>query len=287
MRDPIALKTHYPAGPTLLDKAFDVVFTHEKGPGTSPLKHREVENSVKGLIVPHGALPIVGPAAAWGYKAIAEEGPTNPVYILVGQAQTSTQTGITTETFLMPYGEVRVDQHLARALIDKGNIALNNEVHTQESIIEVQLPYLQFAQRSKMESVKILPLLVNHETNFSELAVDIKEVLLDQNKQAVFIFITNLTTYGREFKYVPFSSNVPEQIAELDKKVIDTLTAYDKSAFDVVVEDSMIPLSGHAALKLFFSLFTEPQLTLEQYYLSGDLNGNYSNTVSYGTFVIR
>ena len=41
MRQPIANKSHYANGITLLDKQFDEFFHHEKGPGALPASRLE------------------------------------------------------------------------------------------------------------------------------------------------------------------------------------------------------------------------------------------------------
>ncbi|MCA9477618.1 MAG: AmmeMemoRadiSam system protein B [Nanoarchaeota archaeon] len=287
MRQPIANKSHYANGITLLDKQFDDLFHHEKGPGALPASKLENNTDLKGIIVPHAPLPLCGPCASWAYKALAEMPEKPDVYFLIGQAQHSTGAGATMETHQTPYGEARVDQTLLRAIVEKGHLALNDKLHQEESVIEVQLPFLQFINKSRMEGIKIIPLLLNTDSEINELAVDIKETLLEQNKKAAFIFITNFTSYGRDFKYVPFTDNIQEQIVDLDKKLFGALTTNDKDTFFEIVKENVIPISGYAALQMYFKLFGDRPIELEQYYLSGDLNNTYTASVSYAALVIR
>jgi AmmeMemoRadiSam system protein B len=100
------------------------------------------------------------------------------------------------ESWETPYGLVRVDQALARALISKGTISENNELFDNDEQIESQLPFLQFVFKSNKEALKILPILVSHDVQMKKLAVDIKEVLLELGKKAVVIIPTNFTYYG-------------------------------------------------------------------------------------------
>lgn len=285
MREPIANKTHYPNGVTLLDNTFHELFSeHPKGPGSLPLKHES--NTLKGVIVPHGSYQLAGPAMAWAYQALASSAVNDKLFFIIGQSQFSTGQGVTGETFLTPYGEVRADQHIIRELVAKGSIPYNDDIHLQENLIEVQLPFLQFISSAK-EKIKIVPLLVNHETDMKTLALDIKETLVDQGKEATFIFVTNFTSYGRNFSYVPFTENIPDNIAAFDKKVLDAICAYDQEQFVQALEETLIPLSGQAPLELFFQLFHDPKISLEQYYLSGDINDNYTTTVSYASLRIE
>ena len=138
-----------------------------------------------------------------------------------------------------------------------------------------------------MEKVKIVPLLINEEINCKELSVDIKEILMEQNKKAVFIFVTNLTSYGRNFHFVPFTEEIPENIAKIDKLLIDAIKKHDEDEFFEAIRESMAPISGYYAMKLFFPLITAVKTTLEQNYLSGDMNGDYKHCVSYASFVVR
>lgn len=285
MRDPVANKTHYPNGSTLLDKSFETIFTHDKGPGALPTLLGE--KKTKAIIVPHAPYTLAGPAMAWGYKALAEGTTNNKLFIIIAQAQHSTESGVTAETFTTPYGEVRTDQHLVRELVNKGNISYNEGLHQKESLIEIQLPFLQFIYKKHYEQIKIVPLFVNPDTNISALSIDIKETLLEQNKEATFIFVSNMTSYGREFKYVPYTENIPENITKNDTKVLQAIKNYDKKLFNTILEDTLIPVSSRSALDLYFHYFTNPKVYLESYYLSGDINKDYKTTVSYATLVVK
>lgn len=293
MRQAIANKTHYANGITLLDRQFEELFNHDKGPGALPVKQRsgdsvqENKESVSALIVPHAPYPLAGPSMAWAYKALAEQQQESKLFIIFAQAQHSTLAGSTMETFVTPYGEVRVDQTFLRELVAKGNLEINDQAHEKESVIEIQLPFLQYIHKNEAEKVKIVPIIVNTQTNIEELSVDIKETLLEQNKTATYIFVTNMTSYGRNFHYVPFTEHVAKNLGELDKQIIDSIVAFDKQQFLNVLQETMAPLSGFSALEMFFHITNPKKILLEQYYLSGDINQNYLNTIGYASFVVK
>lgn len=288
MRNPIANKTHYPNGITLLDKKFEELFEGPRGPGSLPLKKPfEETDSVKAVIVPHAPYDLAGPAMAWGYKSLAEEGINSNLYIIFAQGQNSQEAGTTMQTFQTPYGEVRTDQTFIRSLMEKGHLKANDKIHEEETTIEIQLPFLQYINKFSMEKVKIVPIIVNSQTEFSELAVDIKETLVEQGKEASFIFVSNLTSYGRNFKYVPFTEQIPENIAHVDKQFIQAIKETDKEKFELALKDTLAPISGYYALLMFFALCKGDKVVLEQNYLSGDINKNYLTTVSYAGFVVR
>ncbi|MFP4195186.1 MAG: AmmeMemoRadiSam system protein B [Candidatus Woesearchaeota archaeon] len=293
MRQPIANKTHYPNGITLLDKKFEELFNHEKGPGALPMKQssglsksKASSGEIKAVITPHASYDLAGPCMAWSYGALAENERPD-IYIIVGQAQKGTGEGLSMETFQTPYGEVRVDQEFARALLEKKHIKQDDRLHRNESLIEVQLPFLQYINKPRIEKVKILPLLLRPESDVQELAVDIKETLLDQEKTAKFIFVTNMTSYGRNFHFVPFTEEVQDNISKIDNKLFQPLKNYDEDQFFEQAKEMMVPISGYGGLRLFFKLFQPQVIDLEQYYLSGEINGDFATTVSFASLVLR
>jgi len=287
MREPIANRTHYPNGPTLLDRAMEEIFESVKGPGAMPERRKERgTRRVKGIIVPHASIKLAGPCAAWGYKQLQEKGERCERYIIIAQGQKTLEAGTTFETFKMPYGEVRTDQDFVRELVKKGNIAVNDRLHMEENIIEVQLPFIQNMHRNELEKIKIVPIIVNNDTNFKELSVDIKETLMEQDKMANIIFVTNLAPFGRAFHFVPFTEEVTKNIAAIDKQLIDNIISFNEEGFFEAVHRTMVPLSGYTAMKMMFTLMNPKKITLEQNYLSGDINNDYKNMVSYASFVI-
>ena len=287
MRTPIASKTYYEESEQLLSKQINDLFVENpKGPGALPATRLDPDGETdQGIIVPHAPYKFAGPCMSWAYKALAENKQDSDLYIIV--AQSPHGEGTSTETFVTPMGQIRPDQDFIKALIDKGHMQVNEEAHAKEALIELQLPFLQFIRGIHKDQIKIVPLLVGSETSMNELSVDIKETLVDQGKKATFIFISNLTSYGRDFHYVPFTEHIPENIAKVDKVFIDAIKAGEKSVFEETAKETTMYPSGYFALELYFAFFNKPEIFLEQNYLSGDINDNYNNTVSYASFVIK
>lgn len=288
MRQPIGRDTYYASTEPALRKQLEELYLHQRGPGAQPTRQESKSSqAIQGVIVPHGPYHLAGPCMAWSYKALAEHKKEDKLYIIIAQAQHSTQAGTCLETFKMPFGEVRVDQDFVKALVFKESIALNQQVHNSEEVIEIQLPFLQDIHGIYREQIKIVPLLVNGETDLKTLSLDIKETLLEQHKEAQYIFVSNFTSYGREFRYVPFTEHVVENIGVLDKAFFDALAQHDKEAFDEPITQHLVPLSGLFPLQLSFFLLQPRDVDLEQNYLSADMNGNFTNMISYASIVFR
>jgi AmmeMemoRadiSam system protein B len=282
MRKAAVMGTFYEKGETTLLQQLQECFEGERGPGALPpeLQKNRKAPLPKAILVPHAGYKYSGACAAWAYKTLGEA-PIADVYIILAPSHHSTESGLTQEPFETPLGIVRVDQDLARRLLEKGTIKENPIVHEQEHSIEVQLPFLQFINKGAIEKLKILPILVGHDLDITTLAIDMKEILLDTGKKAVFIVSTDLTHYGRNYHYLPFTADVQENISLLDKGALDIIKKGDGEGFLAYIEEHMMTLCGSYAVAFLLKLIKANKVNLEQYYTSTAVTGDQKNSVSY------
>jgi len=277
----------YEKATSLLDAQITECFTGERGPGALPSSI--TNKKVTAIIAPHAGYSYSGQAAAWSYKAIAEQGMSD-LYIIIAPNHSSKYSGITTETFEMPYGLIRVDQHFARELVQKGNIEVNDAIHEDEHSIEVQLPFLQFIFKKQVEKIKILPILIGADYSreqLKQLALDIKEVAMDMSKNITLIISSDFTHFGRNYNYIPFGDHVKENIYKLDEAAINLIKEFKADDFLDFVEKEMMTICGASSIYLLLSYLKTGKANLEQYYTSADLTPetNYKNSVSYASIV--
>lgn len=282
VRQPQFAGSFYEKGFNELDKQIQACFTHEKGPGDLPLNKRA--KKLKAVIAPHAGYIYSGPCAAWSYKEIAEaEFPD--VYIIIGPNHFGNGNFISVDMWKTPFGEIRVDKELAKSLLKNNEqLVINEDALIKEHSIEVQLPFLQFATKDKMHSLKILPIIVDHELDYKKLALDLKEALLETGRKAVYIVSTDFTHYGRNYHYLPFSQDIQKNIYELDRKVIDFIEKMDAEGFLEFNYDQLTTICGQAAIALAIKAVKAQKVSLEQYYTSADItDGDYKNSVSYAS----
>jgi len=154
MRKAIVAGTFYEKAKTLLDEQIQDCFLKEKGPGALPIKNIDsVNKHTLAVISPHAGYIYSGMSAAWSFKSIAEQ-EMSDLYIIIGPNHRSFESGLTSETFDLPYGFVRVDQHFARELVAKGTIKENKNIHIFEHSIEVQIPFLQFIFKKILKNLR-------------------------------------------------------------------------------------------------------------------------------------
>jgi len=277
----------YEKAVSLLDVQIKKCFEGERGPGALP--STITNKKIKAVIVPHAGYSYSGQAAAWSYKAIAEQGMSD-VYIIIAPSHSSSETALTNETFETPYGMVRVDQHFARELVQKGNIKDDNSIHENEHSIEVQLPFLQFVFKKNKEKIKILPILIGTNATreqLKQLAMDIKEVAMDMSKNVTFIISSDFTHYGRDYNYIPFGDHRKENIYKMDEAAINLIKEFKPEEFLDLVEKELMTICGASPIYLLLNYLKTGKANLEQYYTSADLTPetNYRNSVSYASIV--
>lgn len=192
-RKPIACPEYYPNTFEKLDRAIRESFEHKKGPGTLQASRRNVKNNL--FLVPAESISKAGPCTAWGYMEIAEaKFPTT--YIILG---TNHHSDIKYSTYLFanwetPLGPVKVNEELGKKLQEEFPQLINEHTsHEKEHSVEIQLPWLQFAARDKLQELSFIPLTINTK-DFKEIK-NFAEIL---NKFAEENNITIITSYNVE-----------------------------------------------------------------------------------------
>ncbi len=279
----------YQRARSLLDRQITECFEGEKGPGALPSTNLKSNTKVKAVIVPHAGYAYSGQAAAWSYKHLAEQGMSD-LYIIIGPSHGSSKSALTTQTFDMPYGYVRVDQHFARELMKKGNITEDDSIHDDEHSVEVQIPFLQFIFKKEAEKLKILPILVGQDISrdkLKKLALDIQEVAMDMNKNVTLIISSDFTHYGPAYKYMPFESHRKENVYKMDEAAINLIKEFKSEEFLDLINKELMTICGALPIYLLLNYFKSGKVMLEQYYTSADLDtkSDYRNSVSYASII--
>lgn len=282
MREDTLAGMYYKNAPTLLNQELEKAFESQKGPGSMPGQSRE-EDGLQGIIVPRFKYEIAAPCSAWGYKALQER-TTSDVYIIVSQSNEDV-TYVTDEPFKTPYGIVRVDQNLNRTLTKRDDVEKNDAAFDEDEHVRSQLPLLQFS--TAKEGLKILPIQISSKTNLKELSVDIKEALMDQDKKASVITPTNITKYGADHTYIPFSQKPVKQVEELDRGFIKRLKQGNPRKVLEYYEDHSMNTENIIGL-LFTLIHTKPEeVLLEQYYGTNEFTKDDRNFITFASMILK
>jgi AmmeMemoRadiSam system protein B len=288
IRKPVVAGMFYEEDPEALVDQIINCFKSNFGPTVLPVMRKD--KLVRGIIAPHAGYQFSGPCQAFAYKELAEsEKPET--YVIIGTSHQGFDTAaLTMDDFETPLGIVKVDSEFAEQLIEKGVAFDEKYYHIREHSIEVQLPFLQFANEERQEDIKIVPIVAGQLTDYRKLGNSIAEVAKQLNRKITLIASSDFTHYGVSYGYVPFTVNVKENLKKLDFSAIKHIEKLDSEAFLIEVDQKEMTVCGARAIAAVIEACKATGATkakLLQYYTSGDITKDYQNAVGYASILIE
>jgi AmmeMemoRadiSam system protein B len=264
----------YPADRKALEKQLDAFL--DKAP------HSVEGKRIVAMISPHAGYVYSGEVAAWGYKNLLGV-PFRRIMIMAPSHYVSF-TGVSIPDvgyYETPLGRVRVDRDSCEALLKEPLFQSIREAHLREHAVEIQLPFLQ----RTLGDFDLIPLVVGRlDTMHYERLT--RQLVGLSGPDTLIIASSDFTHFGPRFGYVPFKENLRENISRLDHGAIDLILQRDLDGFLAYREDTQATICGFRPIGLLLKLLSPSlQGRLLQYRLSGDLTGDYLNSVSYASIV--
>jgi AmmeMemoRadiSam system protein B/AmmeMemoRadiSam system protein A len=246
------------------------------------------------LILPHAGYQYSGMVAAAGYNLIKNTTPD--IIVLMAPSHHRYFRGCSTlcvDFYETPLGRVRVEKQIAKKLLEKNYFNTDRYAHKHEHSIEIHLPFLQRIFKERIEEdIGILPILVGEvdSEDAAKIAQAIIDVIRDKGR-SLFIVSTDFTHYGKRFSYVPFSSRrkdvLIKKLRDLDYGAIETILKKDAGGFSEYVKKTGITICGRNPIKIALSIpIEEFKSEIIKYSTSGDLTGDYDNSVSYAAIAL-
>lgn len=274
IRTPAVAGMFYPNEKNELKKTIHSCFLHPFGPGT--LKPNPKMKKVFGVICPHAGYMYSGPVAAHSFLALSSV--PNELFIIVGPNHWGIGLTIASMkdcTWQTPLGQVEVDSIVAEELKEIESIVdLDFYSHTREHSIEVQIPMLQEVIKNKF---KILPILmINQEQSFAaKLGKAITKIMKKYN--SCIIGSSDFTHYE------------PNEFAHMqDMGLIEHVLNLDVNKFYKTLKENQVTACGYGAIATTMIACKELGATkgeLLKYATSGDIAGDKSSVVGYGSII--
>ncbi len=279
-RKPLVAGQFYSDFDVELEEQIKGSFISIHGPGKLPGKRER--KAIKGAIVPHAGYMFSGPAAAFSFKEIAESD-FPELYILLGNSHSYAGDSCSCSLdWSTPFGVIRTDRDFIGVLRNKGLIE-NNRAHGREHSIEVQLPFLQFVSKDRLDNLKIAAIMITED--YEEAAEKISRAMKEYGKKAVIICSSDFTHYGISYGYIPFVSGVKEKLKNLDMGAIRFIEDMDPSGFLGYIEDKEATICGKYSIACMMKILKGCKANLLAYYTSGDIADDYSNAVGYASIL--
>ena len=263
----------YPADATELQKQIDDLLAKANAP--------DLHGELRALIVPHAGYQYSGAAAAVGYKCIGKQKISRVIILApthrVGIRGCSVPKYSAYET---PLGLVPLDAEACAELRKHALVSENRGAHAQEHSIEIQLPFLQ----RTVGEFKLVPMLVgNLDFDGARSVAAVILSLLDD--ETLLVASSDFTHYGARFGYQPFTKDIQDNLRDLDRGAFHSILDGDAKGFLEYTRETGATICGALPIAMLLeAMHGSTQSMLLAYYTSGDLTGDWSNSVSYGCF---
>jgi hypothetical protein len=283
VRNPAVAGMFYPSEPNELIELIEYCYLHKLGPKSLPTTNGKYKHAV-GYVCPHAGYIYSGPVAAHSYYSLSKKVSGNITVIIIGPNHTGLGSGISTMKGIWrtPLGDMTTDDEFIDLLWKECDIMdLDETAHIREHSIEVQLPFLQHIRLLSGVNFKIVPICMMMQDYESSMEVGyfISKIIKKLDRNAIIIASSDFTHYE------------PQEVAsKKDALVIkDILNLNEKELYADVVNYN-ITMCGYgpviATIKAMKELGAKNSKLLS-YSTSGDITGDYSSVVGYGSLIIE
>ena len=234
--------------------------------------------NVIALVLPHAGYQFSGRTAAAAlktidkkYKRIVVIGPSHRVpmeEMLSVPRVTHYQT---------PLGQIPLDVEFINKLLKYPVFQNVPQTHSYEHSVQIELPLLQYCQHD----FKFVPIVAG-DCSYQTIqkAAAVLKSLIDP--QTLVIASSDFVHYGPNYGYVPFTEDVAEQIRKLDMGAYEYIAAGDSKGFLDYRHNTGATICGYVPIAVLLSMLEKPaEAALIKYTTSGELTGDFTNSVSY------
>lgn len=259
----------YPADPDTLTEQIKGFFQKAQ---VQPTK------DVIALILPHAGYQFSGQTAAYGLKTLGKKyervviiGPSHRVRM----EETLSVPRVT--HYQTPLGQVPLDVEFINKLLQYPLFQNVPHAHEYEHSVQIEVPLLQYTQKD----FKLVPIVAGScSPETVNRAGAIMKSLIDDH--TLVIASSDFVHYGNNYGFVPFTENIPEQIKELDMGAYDFIATLDWKGFLDYKQRTGATICGYVPVAILLSMMDKSgKAELANYTTSGDLTGDFSNSVSY------
>lgn len=236
------------------------------------------KDNVIALILPHAGYRYSGRTAVDAlktagkkYKRIVVIGPSHRVHM---EEVLSVPRVTHYET---PLGEIPLDVEFINELLKYSMFQNIPRTHKYEHSVQIELPLLQHIQ----QDFRLVPIVAGQcSLETISRAGTILRSLVDE--ETLVIASSDFVHYGRNYNYVPFTENVPEQIKKLDMGAYEHIARLDSKGFLEYKQKTGATICGYIPVAILLSMLDDGvKAELTKYTTSGELTGDFSSSVSY------
>ncbi|MHC4475778.1 MAG: AmmeMemoRadiSam system protein B [Planctomycetota bacterium] len=238
----------------------------------------EPRDNVIALILPHAGYRFSGQTAALALKA------TNKQYkrvVVIGPGHGARMEDMLSvprvTNYETPLGQVALDVELIDKLLRFPLFQNVPYAHTNEHSVQIEVPLLQYRQKD----FKLVPIVAGRCSPATvKEAGEILKSMIDS--ETLVVASSDFVHYGRRFDYLPFTEDVPAQIKKVDMGAYQYIEKLDAEGLLKYKQRTGATICGCIPVAILLSMVETPtRAELIKYTTSGDLTGDFNNSVSY------
>ena len=250
--------------------------TDERGPKKVP-EVKAGPRKIVAIVSPHAGYMYSGAIAAHGYAELAFDGKPD-FAIICGvdhhgygmRAAASIQSQGGWET---PLGTAKINSEIARKILAAApkKIQDSASAHDAEHSLELQIPFLQYIYKE----IEIVPVMISSSSlsDFQDIGHAIAESCKGRN--VVLVASTDFTHF-----------EPAKSAKDQDQKALDAILKLDEELLYKAVRQNKISMCGYGSTSTIIRAARElgaKEAVLLKYANSGDITGDYSDVVAYGS----
>jgi len=287
VRQPAVAGQFYQGGKEALAASIERCFLHPLGPGAVAEVNADGPGLIAAVVSPHAGYLYSGPAAAHGYRALAEDGIPETIVMLGPSHYTLSPRAAVSlaDAWRTPLGDAAVDVALGQELIAASPLfEADEEPHRDEHSLEVQVPFLQFVYGDR--TPRIVPICIR-----SHSSDDVESLVADARATGEVIAKVVGSRRAVVVASTDLSHQAPQEVAQRsDRLALGAIEAMDPAGLLETVLRRNISMCGPVpvAVALFYCLARGPHdAELLTHYTSGDIIGDRRAVVGYASVVVR
>lgn len=234
---------------------------------------------IYGVVVPHAGYRYSGPVAAYGFNCLRGLAPDlvvviSPLHSAYRAALlTTAHDAYETPLGLLPVEKTAVSQ-LNEALHKRIRTVLTPIAHDREHSLEIELPFLQ----KILGQFRLLPIMMREQSK--QIAQELGQALANilRGRSALLVASSDLSHFYPQ-----------AQAKQLDGEVLRRLQAFDPDGVIDAEDEGVGYACGRGAIAAVLWAAQElgaNQVSVLHHATSGDVTGDLSSVVGYGTAVI-
>jgi AmmeMemoRadiSam system protein B len=240
------------------------------------------DERIVALIAPHAGLIYSGAVAGRGFNRIMDRsyervvlvGPSHHAFFQGAAAPSAAYYGT-------PLGRVALDMEAIAGLEERPGFVIDDRPFLPEHCLEMEIPFLQ---RALVPGWRLLPLLIGGGSSPAGCNLVAKALEPLMSAATLVVVSTDFTHYGPRFSYVPFTTDVPGRLRELDMGAVERILASDRAGFGEYVKRTGATICGRSAIEVLLGVLPQPiEASLVAYDTSGNITGEWDNSVSYAS----